>query len=53
MGTCVSLLLRWKHAKRIPRSTSTIETDWTIARQRKEKEINSQEILKQIPFYSE
>jgi hypothetical protein len=50
MGTCVILLLRWKHAKRIPRSTSTIETDWTIARQR--KEIKSQEILKQTPFYS-
>jgi hypothetical protein len=53
MGTCVSLLLGWKHVKRIPRLTSTIETDWTIARQRKEKRINSQEISKQTPFYPE
>jgi hypothetical protein len=53
MGTCVSLFIRWKYAERIPRSTSTIETDWTIARQRKKKGINSQEVLKQTPFYSE
>jgi hypothetical protein len=53
MGTCVSLLLGWKHVKRISRLTSTIETDWMITRQRKEERINSQEILRQTPFYSE
>jgi hypothetical protein len=53
MGTCISLLLRWKHVEGISRSTSTIETDWTITRQRKKKGINSQEILRQTPFYPE
>jgi hypothetical protein len=53
MGTCVSLLLGWKYVEGIPRTTSTIETDWTITRQRKEERINSQEIARQTPFYSE
>jgi hypothetical protein len=54
MGTCVSLLLGWKYVKRISRTTSTIETDWTITKkQRKEERINSQEISRQTPFYSE
>jgi dTDP-4-dehydrorhamnose 3,5-epimerase-like enzyme len=30
LGTCISLLYQWKHAKRISTSTSTIGTDWTI-----------------------
>jgi hypothetical protein len=38
MGTCVSLHLGWKYVERISRSTSTIKTDWMIARQRKKKE---------------
>jgi hypothetical protein len=46
MGTCICLLHGWGHVKRIPRSTSTIETDWTITRQRKEKGINSRENIK-------
>jgi hypothetical protein len=32
MGTCISLLLGWKHVERIPRSKSIIETNWTITR---------------------
>jgi hypothetical protein len=53
MGTCISLLLGWKYVERIPRTTSTIETDWTITGQRKEEKINSREISGQTPFYSE
>jgi hypothetical protein len=53
MGTCVSLLLGWKYVERIPRTTSTIGTDWMITRQRKEERINSQKISGQTPFYSE
>jgi hypothetical protein len=37
MGTCISLLLGWKHVKRIPRLTSTIETDWMIAKTKERK----------------
>jgi hypothetical protein len=32
MGTGVSLLLGWKYVERIPRTTLTIETDWTITK---------------------
>jgi hypothetical protein len=32
MGTCVSLLLGWKYVERISRTTSTIETNWTITK---------------------
>jgi hypothetical protein len=39
MGTCVSLLLGWKYVERISRTTSTIETDWSI----KNKEIEEEE----------
>jgi hypothetical protein len=46
MGTRVSFLLWWKHVKRISRSTSNIENNWTITRQGKEKQINSQENIK-------
>jgi hypothetical protein len=41
MGTRFSLLNRWRHAKGISKSTSTIETDWKITRQREEKEIKA------------
>jgi hypothetical protein len=49
MRTCVSLLLGWKYVKRM---TSTIETNWTITRQKKEERINSQEISRPTLFYS-
>jgi hypothetical protein len=50
MGTCISLLFGWKY---VERTTSTIVTDWTITKQKKEERIDSQEILRPTPFYSE
>jgi hypothetical protein len=38
MGTCVCLLHRWRHVKRISRSTSTIGADWSIKNKRIEEE---------------
>jgi hypothetical protein len=32
MGTCFSLLDRWRYVEGISRKTSIIEVDWTITR---------------------
>jgi hypothetical protein len=54
LGTCISLLYRWKHAKRISRSTSTIRTNWTIKDKRvskRRKTIKSQRNIEETPFH--
>jgi hypothetical protein len=38
LGTCISLLYQWRHAKKISRLTSTIEANWMIKNKRIQKE---------------